>query len=215
MSKKDKNYKKPSLKGYTCKTNKQCTPEEQKARNKYQQEIYKKDKDKILARRRELYYLRHRKKKQAYYNENKDKLCYRSKEYPNLNTHKWAKENYNSNKDYLNKQKRIRSNFKYINDPTFKIREKLRARINSYLKNNGPDNACIELTGLTALGLKRWLEIKFEPGMSWDNRSEWHIDHIKPVKLFDLTDPKQVKECYHYTNLKPAWASENREKAAR
>lgn len=37
----------------------------------------------------------------------------------------------------------------------------------------------------------------------------WHIDHIKPVSSFDHTDPKQVAECWHYTNLQPLWAEDN------
>jgi hypothetical protein len=31
----------------------------------------------------------------------------------------------------------------------------------------------------------------------------WEIDHIKPCASFDLTDIKQQKECFHYTNLQP------------
>jgi len=51
--------------------------------------------------------------------------------------------------------------------------------------------------------------------MTWDNHGQdgWHVDHIKPQYLFDLTNPKQQKECFHYTNLQPLWAHENKEKA--
>jgi len=34
------------------------------------------------------------------------------------------------------------------------------------------------------------------------NRS-WEIDHIMPVSSFDLTDPEEVKKCFHWSNLQP------------
>lgn len=57
--------------------------------------------------------------------------------------------------------------------------------------------------------------IKFQIGMTWNNYSVngWHIDHIKPLNLFDLTDPNQLKEACHYTNLQPMWAKHNRSKS--
>ena len=57
--------------------------------------------------------------------------------------------------------------------------------------------------------------------MSWDNygapqgQRGWHIDHIKPLAAFDLTDPEQCKQACHYTNLQPLWADENMRKGAR
>jgi hypothetical protein len=47
--------------------------------------------------------------------------------------------------------------------------------------------------------------------MSWDNWSlkGWHIDHIRPISSFDLSDPAQQKECFHYSNLQPLWAIDN------
>jgi hypothetical protein len=48
---------------------------------------------------------------------------------------------------------------------------------------------------------------------SWGNWGpSWHIDHIKPLADFDLTDTQQAKEACHYTNLQPLFAQENWEK---
>jgi len=38
---------------------------------------------------------------------------------------------------------------------------------------------------------------------------------IKVVSEFDLSDPKQQKQCFHYTNLQPLFATDNREKGAK
>ena len=53
------------------------------------------------------------------------------------------------------------------------------------------------------------LKENFTEGMTVENYGLWHIDHIKPCALFDLTDPKQQEECFHYTNLQPLWAIDN------
>lgn len=59
--------------------------------------------------------------------------------------------------------------------------------------------------------LVSYMEGKFKPGMNWGNYGihGWHIDHIKPLSSFDLTDEKQVLEAMNYTNLQPLWATEN------
>jgi hypothetical protein len=59
--------------------------------------------------------------------------------------------------------------------------------------------------------LKQHLESKFQTGMTWDNWTidGWHIDHIKPLASFDLTNRKQLFEDCNYTNLQPLWAIDN------
>ena len=68
-----------------------------------------------------------------------------------------------------------------------------------------------ELIGCSLEQLKIHLENRFTKGMNWQNygRNGWHIDHIKPCTSFDLTDPKQQQECFHYSNLQPLWAKDN------
>ena len=65
--------------------------------------------------------------------------------------------------------------------------------------------------GCTISELKSYLESKFQPEMTWDNWAldGWHIDHIKPLVSFDLTDRNQLLESCHYTNLQPLWATDN------
>ena len=46
--------------------------------------------------------------------------------------------------------------------------------------------------------------------MSWHNYgSQWHVDHIKPCTLYDMTQEAQRLECFNYKNLQPLWKIEN------
>jgi hypothetical protein len=95
-----------------------------------------------------------------------------------------------------------------------KISANLRIRVYKALKQNNKSLKTLELLGCTIEFFKEYLESKFLFGMSWENYGVygWHIDHIKPCASFDLSDPKQQQECFHYTNLQPLWAIDNLKK---
>jgi hypothetical protein len=45
--------------------------------------------------------------------------------------------------------------------------------------------------------------------MTWDNI---HIDHIKPVSVFNLDNEDEFLDCCHYTNLQPLLVKDNLKK---
>lgn len=100
---------------------------------------------------------------------------------------------------------------KYKEDELFKIKKRLRGRVRDALKNNQKSGSAIQDLGCSVEDFKVYLESKFESGMSWENYAPkgWHIDHIKPLSSFDLTDRKQFLEACHYTNLQPLWWYDN------
>jgi hypothetical protein len=61
--------------------------------------------------------------------------------------------------------------------------------------------------------LKKHLESKFQPGMSWDNygRGGWHIDHKTPDSWFNYTSMSDegFKQSWSLENLQPMWENEN------
>ena len=73
----------------------------------------------------------------------------------------------------------------------------------------------IELLGCSLSDLASHIENKFLPGMSWENRNLWHLDHIRPLKTFDLSEPAQLAAACHFTNLQPLWAADNLRKGHR
>tara|TARA_B100001094_G_scaffold125669_1_gene121754 strand:- start:4629 stop:5054 length:426 start_codon:yes stop_codon:yes gene_type:complete len=100
-------------------------------------------------------------------------------------------------------------------EPKYAMLCRLRRRLRSALSRKGiiKTNTTMELCGCTLEELKAHLEQQFVENMNWDNRSEWHIDHIRPCASFDLTDIEQQKQCFHYSNLQPLWAHENLKKS--
>lgn len=106
-------------------------------------------------------------------------------------------------RDYLNNRRK--------NNPSVKICDNLRIRINVFLKliKQPKTNKFNNYIGCTPSELKAHLESKFLPGMSWENHGThgWHIDHIKPLSLAKNSD--EAYQLCHYTNLQPLWAFDN------
>ena len=54
------------------------------------------------------------------------------------------------------------------------------------------------------------MDLKAGEMMTWGNYGTfWHIDHIKPLSSFDLTDRKQLLEACNYKNLQPLLVFDN------
>lgn len=106
---------------------------------------------------------------------------------------------------------RTRDNKRRKIDIKFRIKKNLRSRLWHALKGKTKSQNTMKLLGCDIDFLKKYLENKFLPGMSWKNYSYrgWHVDHIMPCDLFDLSKPKEQKRCFHYTNLQPLWAKDN------
>lgn len=118
------------------------------------------------------------------------------------------------NKEYIQRnKKRLQEKRKLLlkNDIQYALSHSLRVLINKKIKQEFKINCSVELLGCNIQQLREHLEQQFKPGMNWNNHGVkgWHIDHIKPCFLFDLTDIKQQKICFHYTNLRPLWWYEN------
>ncbi len=152
---------------------------------------------------------KNKKRNQEWRQKNPDKV----KEYAIKHTNKWRKEN---REIYLEKKRKWNRHL-YENNINYKLGTLLRTRIWSSLKKQGlkKKDSTMFLVGCSKEELIKHLESQFKDGMSWENWSlnGWHIDHIRPCSSFDLSDPAQVKECFHYSNLQPLWAIENLKKS--
>lgn len=97
-----------------------------------------------------------------------------------------------------------------------KLRRALRSRLRQALKKTYRSGSAVADLGCSIEFLKIHLENSFSGEMTWDNYGAvWHIDHIKPLASFDLTDRSQFLTAVHYTNLQPLLAADNLSKGAK
>jgi len=135
--------------------------------------------------------------KKYYYETNKQKILDKAI--------KWSKDN-------PEKRKRIGRDYYHRNkdNSQFIIMNRLRARIRAAIRGQKSDTTK-KLIGCSFEELIGHIRKQFTKGMTIKEllRGKIHIDHIQPCSNFDLTDPKQQKQCFHYTNLQPLWKSDN------
>jgi len=122
---------------------------------------------------------------------------------------------YQKNKNTIMAKAIVYQKNRRLRDYAFAIESRLRRRFNHAIQKTGKAGRIMELVGCTRDQLVAHMEAQFLPGMSWENRSEWHVDHIRPCASFDLTDPEQQRQCFHYTNLQPLWAIDNIRKGSK
>ena len=119
----------------------------------------------------------------------------------------------NRNPDKVRESRNRRNRERFSSDPLFRLTRFLRVRLRSALKGREKVGSFIQELGCTIGELQTHIEAQWQEGMSWDNYVlEWQIDHVNALGLFDLTDPTQLAEAAHYTNLKPLWKADHRVK---
>jgi hypothetical protein len=162
-------------------------------------------------------------KNKIYRENNPDWLTNRNKNWADKNPDiikkmrkNWLDKNPEKRKEYRQNykpRKQERRKERNENDPIFNITNRMRSRLWKYLKKSNitKNNKTFDIVGCSPQFLKEHLEVQFADGMTWDNRSEWHIDHIIPLSSAK-TEDELYKLC-HYENLQPLWVEDNLKKS--
>jgi len=147
-----------------------------------------------------IYYESHKQESKDYRETHKKEILRRMRKY-----HKFHKIERNNLR-----KKRLKT------DSNYKILVTLRDRLHHAIKRNSKAASTKKLLGCSIEFLKNHLQNQFTKGMTWKNHGfyGWHIGHIKPCSLFDLSKPSEQRKCFNYTNLQPLWATENYKKGA-
>ena len=166
-------------------------------RRAYHLKNYRANRERCMKKSKE-WKIKNRDKTQAYRKMYQKKNRAHAREYERANSAK------------INKRRRERTR----TDPVFATTRRLRARVGHWLKGS-KSTTTEELVGCTFEECKRWLESQFVDGMSWENKDKWHIDHMMPLKSFNILDSEQQRIACHYTNLQPLWGPENESKGSK
>ena len=159
-------------------------------------EYREKNKD-VIREKKKKYHLDNlellKKHKREYYHKNLEQIKAKSKIYSKEN-----REKVNAR----NKKKRA-------TDINFFLSDRIRARLNGAIRESFKAGSAVRDLGCSIDFFKSYIEFKFEPGMSWENRSNWHLDHIIPLSYFNLSDRYQFLQACHYTNYQPMFEKLN------
>jgi hypothetical protein len=125
-------------------------------------------------------------------------------------SHKWREDRREwrkKNREKINEYNRIREK----NNPKLRIAGAMRRSIHRAIGREKNNSKWEKLVDYSFNDLMKHLESQFEDWMTWDNYGKWHIDHIKPISLFNFTKPDdpEFKECWALKNLQPLEAREN------
>jgi hypothetical protein len=136
-------------------------------------------------------------KKRKYNEENRE----------NLNRQK--AEWYQKNKENLREKRNEYQRNRRKNDDLYNIRCRITSRLYKCLSSKDivKSKKTEEVLCIDFEGFKRYIESLFTNGMTWENKGQWHIDHIVPIS-FAKTE-EQVIKLNHYSNLRPLWAKDN------
>jgi hypothetical protein len=145
--------------------------------------------------------------------KNRDRVAEYNKQYKLC--HKEDISEYNAVYNVVNRDKiqpRSTANYlkKYHTDFNFKVAHNLRKHLRKILKENKQTKKALELLGCSREFFIKWLQFCFEINMTVENHGKiWHIDHVVPCSVFDLSKEEEIKKCFHWTNMKPMLAAEN------
>lgn len=177
----------------------------------YKRRWWLKNRDRILPEKRIKRKIRYR------LNREKELKCSREwqKKHPDRVSEtkaRWRKSN-------PEKSKQAQRDFWRRNrdNPSYRLRRNLTVAISKAISQRGKKCArTVEFLGCSLDSFRMYLESRFEPGMTWENYGRvWHIDHIVPSSIFDLSKTSHQKRCFHFSNLQPLFARDNAAKKDR
>lgn len=119
----------------------------------------------------------------------------------------------------LSSNRSDREKLRYRNDPAYRMKKIIKQGLRRMLKGLPRHRKAEEYIGCSRAELVRHIEAQFEKWMTWENwgigPGTWQIDHIVPCDKFDGTSDIQLRQCWHWSNLRPLRAKLNNRKGAK
>jgi len=197
--------------------------------NEYSRAYQKEHRQKLNAQKRASYDETKKAVKKAYYERNKEHILKQKQEYfirkidsiknyRERNRKKISAQNsrwQRNNRERIRPRKRECNRRRYL-DHHNRVAGSVRRRIGKLMTGKSKPDRSEGLLGCSFAEFIRYISTMFKPGMTMENYGrKWHIDHIMPCSVFDLTREDQVRQCCHFTNLRPLWARANLRKGSK
>lgn len=136
----------------------------------------------------------------------KCRICYKEKEFINFSACSKIKTGRSSECKVCENKRKVT---KLHSDIETRLKENCRKRVRDALNETTKSVRTFELIGCSTYELKLHLEKQSVDGMTWENYGKWQIDHIIPCCSFNLTDEKEQRKCFHFSNTQPLWKKDN------
>lgn len=94
-------------------------------------------------------------------------------------------------------------------------KKRLQIAMRRLYSTNTPSKELVSLLGIDKQGFVNHINKYLVEGMTIENfGTEWGLDHIVPVELFDFNNKEDLTLCYNYNNIMPMFNIDNRMKGA-
>lgn len=134
-------------------------------------------------------------------------ICELCNEQKNLREFSKLKKNYKKKicllcfPEFLIEQKKEWCKKEHKCNINYRLKKSLAARLRTVIVKK---DSTMNYIGCNIPFLREWLEYNFTSEINWENYgSFWSIDHIIPVKNFDLTKEDEKLCCWNWSNLVP------------
>lgn len=197
--------------------------------NQYHRDYSKKNREQINAYARATYDDKAKSAKKAYYERNRERILQQKRDYylrkmdainqyRERNKSKISAQNsrwHRKNRDRIRPRKREESRRRYSN-PANRVVLAHRRHVGRMLKGLSKPDCSEGLLGCRFEEFIDYIKAQFKLGMTMENYGKkWHIDHIIPCSAFDMTNESEVRQCFHFSNMRPMWAKANMRKGAK
>ncbi|MEJ1937270.1 hypothetical protein WDZ92_44315, partial [Nostoc sp. NIES-2111] len=68
-------------------------------------------------------------------------------------------------------------------NPQRRIAKNLRHRLSKAMQGKTKGVSAVRDLGISIEDFRAYIAAMFQPGMTWDNYGQWHLDHIKPLAV--------------------------------
>lgn len=97
--------------------------------------------------------------------------------------------------------------------PDAALMDLLRSRLAHAVSTGQKSGSAVSDLGCSVADFRLHIESQFQPGMSWDDRESFELDHIHPLAKADLSDRAQFLAVANWRNYQPLTRSDNAAKS--